>query len=915
MDAARRTWVAVALAMLLVTATAWAQTGANTGTVTGTVSDDAGTALSGAEVRVEGTTLHTSTDDKGHFEIASVPAGPHSVRALMLGFKSALRSVTVAAGGSVTVEFRLEKNVIPVQAIEVVVGSRAHHTAADELAVPVDVYNHEVLARQGSTETSQVLQTLSPSVNFPRQTVTDATDVVRPFTLRGLSPDETLVLVNGIRRHQTAVVNTFAYGMPAGSSGVDLNAIPGSAIERVEVLRDGAAAQYGSDAIAGVVNLVMRRGRFAPFATVSGGEYFTRNYSHDGGNTNINGGWGVGLGQGSLTLSAEYLDREPTNRAWADPNETSGGAPDDVGPDGKVIHKNNPVPQPNYHWGDGLEKDLLTMASANLPLSEHSELYGFGGYSYRLGNGNGFRRYADSERNWKQIYPLGFLPEFRPIVTDYSMAGGWKGQTNGWALDAGASFGHNGFRYDLRHTLNASLGPSLTVPTAPGPDSILGTADDPGIPNQTSFFAGELHRDELVADANASRDLRLGLPAPVSTTVGAAWRRERWVILPGEKASWIDGGSVDQTGSGDHAPGGSQVFPGFAPSDATDAHRENVGVYSELETKLAPEVLANGAVRYEHYSDFGSLVTGKLAGRWQPAHRVILRAAGSNGFRAPGLSQIHFSKVVTNFVGNKPIEVGIFPVDHPAAILTGSKPLEPEKSINLSAGLAVTPIDELTLTLDAYDIRIRDRIILGPLIGDAASLAALQAAGFGTIQGVQYFINGLRTTTQGVDFTANLRLPLQHSRALEFNGSMNWGKNKITSGREIFTNADDPVTPLAIERERPDWRGNLSAEYTQNQWRGLVRASYFGTFESAQPGFTDASRAEYPARTLVDAEAGYRMPDVELVIGARNLFDTYPGRMLLPDNNNGGVFPWAAASPFGYNGRFLYTKATWTMPR
>src|SRR5437867_11300749 len=186
------------------------------------------------------------------------------------------------------------------QALEVVVGSRGGHTAADELAVPVDVYNHVVLARQGTTETSQALQALSPSVNFPRQSVTDATAVVRPFTLRGLSPDHTLVLVNGVRRHQTAVVNTFAYGTAAGSSGVDMNAIPASAIERVEVLRDGAAAQYGSDAIAGVVNVVMRRGRFAPFATVTGGQYQTADYKHDGGNVDVSGGWGIGVGRGSL---------------------------------------------------------------------------------------------------------------------------------------------------------------------------------------------------------------------------------------------------------------------------------------------------------------------------------------------------------------------------------------------------------------------------------------------------------------------------------------------------------------------------------------------------------------------------------------------------------------------------------------
>ena len=237
---------------------------AQTGSVSGTVVDEGGAPLANAEVLIVGTKLHGPSDDKGHFQIAGVAPGTWTVRALAMGFKPATASVTVTADAAAEVSLRLEKAPILQKPIEVVVGSRAHHTAADELAVPVDVYNSEVIARQGATETSQVLAALSPSVNFPHQSVTDATDIVRPFTLRGLSPDQTLVLVNGLRRHQTALVNTFAYGMPAGSSGVDMNAMPATAIDRIEVLRDGAAAQYGSDAIAGVVNVVTKRGRFAP---------------------------------------------------------------------------------------------------------------------------------------------------------------------------------------------------------------------------------------------------------------------------------------------------------------------------------------------------------------------------------------------------------------------------------------------------------------------------------------------------------------------------------------------------------------------------------------------------------------------------------------------------------------------------
>jgi iron complex outermembrane receptor protein len=721
------------------------------------------------------------------------------------------------------------------------------------------VYNHEVLLRQGTTETSAVLQALSPAVNFPRQSVTDATDVIRPFTLRGLSPDHTLVLVNGLRRHQTAVVNTFAYGTPAGSSGVDMNAMPSSAIDRVEVLRDGAAAQYGSDAIAGVVNVVLRQGRFAPNATVTGGQYFTADYPRDGGTYNASGSWGLGLGKGSLMLAAEYLNRAATNRAWADSFEVGGtGVNDIIGPDGQVIVKRNPVPQPNHHWGDGIEKDVLTMASYHLPLSANSFVFAQGGYSHREGSGNGYRRYQGSSRSWDSIFPLGFLPEFHPISTDVSLAGGWKGEMNGWALGAGASFGHNGFEYKLRNTLNASLGGSLTTPTAPGPDGILGTADDPGIPNQTSFNAGTLRRDEFVGSLDASREVSVGLPNPVNLALGAAWRRERWAIIAGERASWIDGGAQAQDGSG-KASAGSQVFAGFSPSDAVDTHRENVGAYAEAESKFSDQVLANAAARFENYSDFGSLVTGKFAMRVQPSSRVTLRGAASTGFRAPGLGQSHFSKVVTNVISGQPTQVGVFPVDHRAARAMGAQDLKAERSLNVSAGLAVTPLEGLTVTADLYEIWLKDRIILGATFADPTTKAYLQSLGIAGIDAIQYFTNGLDTKTTGVDLTADLQIPMSGDRSLSFNVAANYGKTAITrvdalpavvTSHTAETRLLDEVTTVAITRERPDWRATLTTNYKQGPWRGLARASYYGTFASAQPAFTDGYTETYP---LADA--------------------------------------------------------------
>ena len=388
----------------------------------------------------------------------------------LVGFVPGELAVTVGPGEVAKGDVTLSRSAVQLAPIDVVIGSRARHTAAEELAVPVDVFPAEQLQQQGSNETSIILQSVSPSINFPRQSVTDAGDVVRPFTLRGLSPDHTLVLLNGWRRHQTALVNNFTYGMGAGSSGVDLNAVPSSALDRVEVLRDGAAAQYGSDAIAGVVNLVLKDGAFTPFVNGDVGHYVSDDYSTDGTTVNANGGWGIPIGAGSLGLFGEFRDRQPTNRAWADASETSGtGIADEIDDKGQVVHKNNPVDQPNHHWGDGLERDALTFANFRMPVgSGGTEIYSFGGYSYRNGVGNPYRRYSGSARSWDDIYPLGFLPDIQGLVTDYSAAGGLRGLVSGWSYELGTEFGHNDFDYHINGTLNASLGPCLDVAVRPG---------------------------------------------------------------------------------------------------------------------------------------------------------------------------------------------------------------------------------------------------------------------------------------------------------------------------------------------------------------------------------------------------------------------------------------------------------------
>jgi len=935
---------------------------AQAGVIRGRVTDSTGAALGRVSVIIEALGARATTDDQGNYELRGVPAGSHTVRVRLLGFVPQVVRVSVTAGQPTRQDFALRTQPIALSPIDVVVGSRARHTASEELAVPVDVYGAEQLAQQGTTETSQILQALSPSVNFPHQSVTDAGDIVRPFTLRGLSPDQTLVLVNGWRQHQTALVNNFTYGMGGGSSGVDLNTIPQSAIDRIEVLRDGASAQYGSDAIAGVVNLVLKEGQFTPYANVEAGRYAPDNYPADGTTTDVNGGWGLKLGRGSLALFGEFLDREPTNRAYADSLEDAGtGVTDVVNSLGQVVIKRNSVPQPNHHWGDGLEKDVMTMGSFRMPLNEArtSEVYAFGGYSFRRGTGNGYRRCgADCAsfiggRAWPQIYPLGYLPEFHPDVTDYSVAGGFRAATHGWSVDLGATFGHNHFMYNLRNTLNVSLGPCLdpAAPCAPGPDGILGTADDPGIPNKTSFFAGRLEREEFVTGINATKALELGLPAPVNLAVGAAFRRERYQITQGEKASWIDGGHLSPDSAGpDGVFGGrttpdadddvvtlfgSQVFPGFSPSDESNSHRTNVGAYADLETKLTPEFLADVAGRFEHYSDFGSRMTGKLALRYQPSKQLTVRGAASTGFRAPGISQEYYRHVVTNVISGVPVQVIIAPVHDTIARLLGSKPLRDETSVNLSGGFAYSPTSDVTLTADYFYIKINHRIMLSATFDSPATVDYMtvhRITGFG---GFQYFTNGLDTRTQGVDFTANWRVPEVAAGTLDLTAAINWTKNEIPRVDSLppilkstgESGLIDTVTWIGITEERPDWRGTLTGQYSVSRFHALARASYYGKFSSAQPGYCGLCRERYGAKTLIDAELGYRFSQVDLSVGVRNLFDIYPDQpksQVIVDNfgdtsqlfnNNTGTFPWAAASPFGYNGRYLYTRASIMLSR
>ncbi len=914
---ARRFTIAVTAAILATVA--GRSLAAQTGSVQGKVTDDKGAVVVGAMLTVDGSGARTTTSGRGLYSLSGITVGRRVVRVRALGFAPESTVVSVVATKPAEHDFMLKASAQQLAPVQTVVGSRAKHAAAEELAVPVDVYTVEELKRSGSTETTQMLANLSPSVNFPKQAVTDATEIVRPFTLRGLSPDHSLVLINGQRRHTTALLNVFSNGSAPGSSGVDLNAFPSSAVERIEVLRDGASTQYGSDAIAGVVNLVLKEGAFSPFVNTNVGQYRTgKGYQNDGTTADVSGGVGFKLGRGSLGLFGQYLKRDATNRACPDGSFSDiNGVADSVA-NCSVVIKRNGVQQPNVHWGDGLERDLHAFANLRLPLSAdgNTEFYAFGGYSDRDGTGNGFFRKPRNSRNWSQIYPLGFLPEFRPQVTDYSAAAGIRTNANGWAVDAGVNYGFNGFDFNLRNTLNSSLGPSLTKATAPGADGKLGTADDPGIPNQTAFAAGALRRGEFNASVNASRPFELGLPRPVNVAVGAAFRSESYEVLAGERASWINGYHKTADSSG-IAQGGSSVFQGFAPTDASSNSRTNIGAYADLETNLSDNLLANVATRFENYSDFGSKATGKAALRYQRSKKLVIRGAASTGFRAPGLQQSWYSHTTTAIQNGVLVEIGNFPVTNRASRIFGAKALKEESSINFSGGLAYSPTKNFNVTLDYYHIKINDRILLGATFdgtSDDVVAKILADSGLKSIAGVQFPTNALDTKTDGVDLSANYRL-LAGKGTFDFTLAANYTKNAITrvdalpsilqGTKTIYTSALDIVTINSIVRNRPDRRSSFTTNYDNGRFHGMLRGSDYGTFID---GSSDGLET-FGQKTIFDTELGYRFENINLNFGVRNLLNTYPDKVQVADNTNNGTFIYPGASPFGYNGRFLYVRS------
>ncbi|WP_022834525.1 TonB-dependent receptor [Salisaeta longa] len=877
--------------------------GQGTGELIGRVTSAAGDSLPGANVVLDGTQLGAAAGTDGRYRIENIPSGRYTLVVSFVGFeRKRIPDVRIRAGETTRRDIELREEALQARQITVTVGSRAAHTAADELAVPVDVYGPEQLEVTGTTETALILQQVSPSINFPRQTVADGMDALRPFTLRGLSPDHTLVLINGKRRHRSALVNRLGSGIPKGSSTVDLNAIPSSAILGIEVLRDGAAAQYGSDAIAGVVNIQLKNDPVPLTVGAQLGGHVSEGFQRDGTSYNINAAYGIPVGdEGFINVFGELRFRDPTNRAGPDPRDQVAAGDGDIVQDidgdnaNEVIEKNNPVPQPSFHWGNGASDNYYLWTNSAIPIGNRdtatpTEIYAFGGYSYRDALGQGFYRRAMGNRNWPSIYPLGFLPEFDIKINDYSGSVGLRGLLGDWNYDLNAQTGYNGFEYNIANSLNVTLGPNS---------------------NKTRFYAGTVSLRQSSTQLDVRNTYEVGLAGPLNVAAGAIFRIDEYQIEAGERASWVDG-PVKTNQNGGRAAPGAQVFPGFRPSQAVDESRSNVGVYLDLEADLTDRLLANVAGRFERYSDFGSTVNGKLALRYQAQENLVFRAAAGTGFRAPNLAQRYFSKISTTFIDNVPFEVGLFPNDSQVANALGVPELTEERAVNLSGGFALSPSDKLTFTTDVFYARIYDRIILsgnlgGPRIEDLVGQ-------FGA-QRVQVFSNAIDTDTWGMDLTADYRTPVGNDAVLTLTGSFNFTRNAVVSDIATPTRLDETFDAsifgrearLELTKERPESTTKLSVTYEEGPFRVNVRGTRYG--QVLVPDDTPQEDFTLSPETVISMEVAYDIvPDyATLSVGARNLLDNYPDPTP-PGENFNGIFPFPTASPFGFNGRFVYTR-------
>jgi iron complex outermembrane receptor protein len=867
--------------------------------------------------------------------------------------KILLAILLAAAGGSLLAQpatppappsASKDDEVVSLQAF-VSTGTRFNDRTVVDSPVPIDVVSRTELTRTGSPELSQQLQAQVPSFNFPRPSLTDGTDHIRPATLRGLAPDQVLVLVNGKRRHTSALVNLNG-SIGRGSVSTDFNAIPSDAIERVEILRDGASAQYGSDAIAGVINVLLRKD--VGWGTdISYGE----TKQGDGDDYKINAFAGVSLGgKGSLFTNIWAHDHEATNRIEPDTRQQylgsggtvaiSGNYGSGVGlsaPNGTLDPREATINRMNHRYGDPRSNDQGIWFNGDYPLTESLDLYFFGGGSRKHANSAGFFRRPGDDRTVRALYPDGFLPYIQTLVDDRSIGGGAKGKVADWTWDLSSVYGANSLEYRTAQSANVTYGAA----------------------GGTSFYDGRLKFGQLTNNLDLTNAYQLGLPNPLKVALGAEYRREEYTIGAGELLSYANGGLPIQDGpnAGALAAVGAQVFPGFKPSDAGAHRRDAKAGYVDLEQEIG-RVLLSAAGRFEDYSDFGNNTTGKIAGRLKILDSLALRGSLSSGFRAPHLAQEWFSSTATNFINGVAVENLTLPVSTPAARALGATALKPEKSLNEGAGLTWNPAPEFSASVDFYHIKIKDRIVLSSNFSDAGTRAFLAAQGITGVGAARYFTNAVDTKTEGVDLSARYALKTADWGRFTFTAGYNHNTTKATKIKQapaaLAAQTTIPLFDLTetirLEKGQPKDAANASVVWDFKKWSFLVRETRFGevstvaftsttqavidaltpgydvSFAPAVPGTVGGTTTNkqviqtFGAKFLTDLDVGYKVTkNIRVSVGANNLFDVYPDQNIrskvvngvaFSGSDNVGIFPYNSISPFGFTGAYYYVKAS-----
>ncbi|MDY4283206.1 TonB-dependent receptor [Xanthomonas sp. LF06-19] len=759
----------------------------------------------------------------------------------------------------------------------IVTGTRIADRTVAESQSPIDIIAPEALQATGASDLASALGKLLPSLNFPRPAINDGNDTLRPATLRGLSPDAVLVLLDGKRYHTTSLVN-YNPSVGRGSAPADLNSIPMSAIARIEVLRDGASAQYGSDAIAGVINIVLKHGAKAGSNSVSvSGGIMDKG---DGAQNGIDGSYGLAFGgapggeaPGWVRVSWNYLNAMNTNRAEnTDKATTLAGA-------------GNPSGVPYERYGDPALKTYQGLVNFGYALTPHVDLYGYANVSRREVLSNGYyRAWDNSDRNVPAVYPNGFLPQIYNPSNDRAAVLGVKGSTDsGWTWDVSADYGKNDVTFDLRNTINTNL--------------YWSTGASP-----TRFNAGGFRNEQNALNADFSKSLDWGLAYPVNLAFGAEYRQDKYAVVAGSPTSiYFDPNAINPD-TGAPYPGGSQVFPGLSPTVAGQFQRHSKAVYADLEADLSERLSGGVAARYEDYSDAGTTRSGKLSARYQLNDAFAVRGTISNGFRAPSLAQQNYASVVTLPVDGVLSQIGTYRTSDPVAIALGAKPLAPEKSTNYSVGAVWQPGGGFNSTLDLYQIRIWDQILYSDQISLAVPIGQVSAA--------QFFVNGATTRTRGVDWVSNYLLDLDRAGTLNLSFSANYNKIEIL---EISDPNFGRASQGLLTDATPRTKYVLSGDWSLAGWTLHGDATRYGAITRRGDDADGSQDQAFAARWLLNLSTSYAWRDLTFTVGADNVTNQYPTRTALnniyDDRPNG--LQYSPLSPFGFNGRYWYGRVSY----